>query len=80
VNINVSQAKAHLGQYVRQAARGKRFIICARNRPVAELRGLDMTSDTPAPLKLGVLKGQFSVPADFTQPLREWERTFYGES
>ncbi len=80
MNLNVSQAKAHLGRYVSEAARGKRFILCARNRPVAELRGLATTSDTPVPLKLGVLKGRFTVPDDFNQPLREWERSFYGES
>lgn len=69
MNLNVSQAKAHLGRYVSQAAKGKRFVICERNRPVAELRGLDAIEPQTKPLTLGLLKGCFSVPPDLNEPL-----------
>jgi prevent-host-death family protein len=79
MNVNVSEAKAHLGRYVSQAAKGKRFVICDRNRPVAELRGLSDNTPSAKPLKLGLLKGQFNVPVTFNDPLDDFEQAFYGE-
>ncbi len=78
VRINVSEAKAHLGDYLRKVSAGETFVLCERNRPVAELRGLpDNNRETP--LKLGVLRGKFDVPADFDAPIPEFEKHYYGE-
>ena len=79
MNINVSEAKAHLGRYVESAAQGAHFIICGRNRPLAELRPLTGGAASGTPLRLGVLRGQFSVPPDFNLPLEDFERDYYGD-
>jgi prevent-host-death family protein len=35
--INVTELKAHLSQYLREASRGSRIVVHDRNEPVAEL-------------------------------------------
>jgi prevent-host-death family protein len=79
VTINLSEAKAHLGQYVAKAGAGEVITICERNRPVAELRPAG-TSRSPRKLKVGLLKGQFNVPEDFDAPLPDFEGAFYDDS
>ena len=75
--INLNQAKAKLGQYVRRVCQGERVILCERNRPVAELRPV-LAASRRAPLNIGVLTGAFEVPADFDAPLEAFEAAFYG--
>ncbi len=79
MNLNLAEAKAHLGRYVGRAAKGKRFVICARNRPLAELRGLPDADGAGKPLALGGLKGRFRVPGDFNAPLPDFEASFYAK-
>jgi antitoxin (DNA-binding transcriptional repressor) of toxin-antitoxin stability system len=40
--INVSEFKAHLSRYLRQAARGARIIVADRDEPIAQLGPLDV--------------------------------------
>ncbi len=80
MEISISEAKAHLGRYVSQASKGKRFVICDRNRPVAELRGLETTEPLPKRLTLGLLKGRFAVPDHFNEPMNGFERDYYGDN
>jgi prevent-host-death family protein len=77
MTINMSEAKAHLGRYVAKASVGEVITICDRNRPLAELRPVRL-SVAPRKLKLGALKGKFSVPEDFNAALPEFEAAFYG--
>ncbi|MBE7439384.1 MAG: type II toxin-antitoxin system Phd/YefM family antitoxin [Spirochaetales bacterium] len=76
--VNLSQAKSSLGRLLDQVKKGAGFIIAERNVPVAVLKPLPHAREV-VKLKPGVLKGQFVVPADFDQPLIEFERDFYGE-
>lgn len=78
MTVNLSEAKAHLGKYVAQAAGGEVITICERNQPLAELRGI-IQAEKGAPLRPGLLKGQFKVPDDFNAPLTEFEEAFYGK-
>lgn len=39
--INVSEFKAHLSRYLRQAARGARIVVADRDEPIAQLGPLD---------------------------------------
>ena len=78
LKVNLHEAKARLGEYVGRANRGETIIVCQRNRPMAELRGI--SSDRAKPLKIGVLKGQFEVPEDFDEPLLDFESEYYSES
>lgn len=75
--INLSEAKAHLGRYLKAASSGERIVIADRNRPIAELVAIHVTK-TKKP-KPGILAGKFTVPDDFNSPLIEFESDFYGE-
>ncbi|HMC94552.1 MAG TPA: type II toxin-antitoxin system prevent-host-death family antitoxin [Polyangia bacterium] len=67
--VNIHEAKANLSKYIEAAARGETVIICHRNLPVAELRGL------PHPLKksrpIGLARGELKIPPRFFEPLPE---------
>jgi prevent-host-death family protein len=42
--INVTELKAHLSDYLRQASRGSRIIVKDRDEPIAQLGPLDMAT------------------------------------
>ncbi len=78
LKVNLSEAKARLGHYIKRAQAGEIVTVCERNRPVAELGPLS-SPPGPAPLRLGVLAGQFEIPDDFDAPCGEFEADFYGD-
>lgn len=61
--VNIHEAKAHLSRFVDQAAAGEEIIIARAGKPVARLVALALVES--APRKLGLGKGQFSLPANF---------------
>jgi antitoxin (DNA-binding transcriptional repressor) of toxin-antitoxin stability system len=67
ITLNLNQAKTHLSECIAQAEAGETVIICKRNKPVAELRAIPQPQNKPRPI--GLLKGQFSVPEEFFEPL-----------
>ncbi len=67
IRINVYEAKARLSEYLARAEDGETVVICRRNVPVAELRGVARTSAQKRPV--GLAKGLFRVPEDFDAPL-----------
>lgn len=67
ITLNLNQAKAHLSECIAQAEAGVTVVICKRNKPVAELRAIPQPQKKPRPI--GLLKGQFSVPKAFFDPL-----------
>lgn len=64
--VNIHEAKTHLSRLVEEAAGGGEVIIARAGRPVARLVSLERK---PMPKKLGLLKGQFRVPANFNEAL-----------
>jgi prevent-host-death family protein len=64
--INIHEAKTHLSRIVEDVAAGEEVIIAKAGRPVARLVSLEHTAP---PKRLGLLKGAFTVPADFDRPL-----------
>ncbi|NCG08101.1 MAG: type II toxin-antitoxin system prevent-host-death family antitoxin [Verrucomicrobia bacterium] len=76
--IKLSEAKAHLGRYAREAAKGQQFIISERNKPVA-IMGPAPQGDTGICPKIGIMDGQAVIPADFDQAIPEFENDFYGK-
>ena len=74
--INLSEAKAHLGKYVKQAKKGKVFVICERNEPVAELLGIPEPKKT-RPIILGLARGQIEFKGDWNEGDSEIEDLFY---
>lgn len=67
--INVQEAKTHLSQYLDEVAKGESFILCKRNKPVAEIRPITSRAVEQRPIGLG--KGTFTVPASFFDELPE---------
>ena len=74
--IKLSEAKAHLGRYTREVAKGKQITITDRNRAVAILSGVSSALTGIRP-KVGLMDGKVSIPDDFDAPLKGFEKDFY---
>jgi prevent-host-death family protein len=82
MTIHLSEAKAHLGQYVARANAGETITICEGNKPLAEL-GPTRLSLHPRIIKIGILNAKFAkveLPDDFNAPFPEFEAAFYGHA
>ena len=69
ISINVHEAKTHFSHYLDEVAKGESFILCKRNKPVAEIRPVLSRVATKRPI--GLAKGIFTVPASFFEELPE---------
>lgn len=67
IRINTHEAKARLSEYLLRAEAGETVVICRRNVPVAELRGVAKPTAERRPV--GLASGLFQVPDDFDAPL-----------
>ena len=67
ITLNLNQAKTHLSACIAQAEAGETVVICKRNKPVAEIRAIPQPQKEPRPV--GLLRGRFSVPESFFEPL-----------
>lgn len=64
--VNLHEAKTHLSRLVEEAAAGKAFVICKAGKPMVRVTALDEGEASPAPRpRLGLLRGQCTVPDDF---------------
>ena len=64
--VNMHEAKTHLSRLVDEAAAGQAFVICKAGKPMVRVTPLTQSSDAaPVPSRLGMLRGQISVPDDF---------------
>jgi len=69
ITINVQEAKTHFSYYLDEVAKGESFILCKRNKPVAEMRPIISNVATKRPI--GLAKGTFTMPASFFDELPE---------
>jgi antitoxin (DNA-binding transcriptional repressor) of toxin-antitoxin stability system len=69
IKLNIHEAKTHLSRYLARLAAGEVIILCNRNRPIAEIRGLREARREPRPI--GLAKGTLVVPEAFFEPLPE---------
>jgi prevent-host-death family protein len=65
-HVNMHEAKTHLSRLVDEAAAGQPFVICKAGQPLVRVSPLEEATTQP-PRRLGLLKGQCSVPDDFDQ-------------
>ena len=64
--VNMHEAKTHLSRLVEEAAAGQAFVICKAGKPMVRVTPLAQSGDPAAVLpRLGLLRGQVSVPDDF---------------
>jgi len=66
--LNIHEAKTHLSGYLEDLANGEVIILCKRNVPVAEIRGLT-SREGNRPRPTGLARGEFEVPKAFFDPL-----------
>ena len=69
--VNIHDAKTHLSRYLARLGEGEVILVCRRNVPIAELRGLGGSKRKVRPF--GLEKGRFRVPRNFNDPLPEAE-------
>ena len=62
---NIHAAKTHLSSLVDKAAAGEPFIIAKAGKPMVKV--IPCVTHDAAQKRIGFLKGQIQVPADFDQ-------------
>ncbi|MEQ9106888.1 MAG: type II toxin-antitoxin system prevent-host-death family antitoxin [Limnobacter sp.] len=62
--INIHEAKTNLSRLVDQAAQGESFVIAKSGKPMVKVSSLS-TPESGQIKRLGFMKGEFTVPADF---------------
>jgi antitoxin (DNA-binding transcriptional repressor) of toxin-antitoxin stability system len=67
--ISVQDIQSDPLAFLRRIEAGESFIVVRGERQLAEVRPLPATAPQPRPF--GLCAGQFTVPADFDQPLPE---------
>jgi antitoxin (DNA-binding transcriptional repressor) of toxin-antitoxin stability system len=65
--VNIHEAKTHLSRLLAELEPGEKLIVCNRNEPVAEIQSL-RGKKTPK-RRIGVAKGQITIPDSFFDPL-----------
>lgn len=79
LQLNIHEAKTHLSRFVDQAAAGEEILIARSGKPVARLVALSQPDLQPRTLGLG--KGKFTLPVDFSHLHDETiQRMFEGEA
>ena len=64
VTVNIHEAKTQLSKLVDRAVKGETFVIAKAGKPLVKVVALDAPK---TPRRLGFLKGEFTVPADFNR-------------
>jgi len=64
--VNIHEAKTHLSRLIKEALKGKPFIIAKAGKPLVKVIPLD-APDAAQLSRTGFLKNQISVPDDFDQ-------------
>ena len=74
--VNIQEAKTHLSRYIDKVEQGEVVVICRHNRPVAELRAIEVVL-SPSPRVPGLLKGQVNWDPDAFAPMTDEEVSEY---
>jgi len=69
IRLNIREVKKHLSKYLDRLAKGETILLCKRNVPVAEIRGIPPARKAKRPI--GLAKNRIRVPSSFFEPLRE---------
>jgi antitoxin (DNA-binding transcriptional repressor) of toxin-antitoxin stability system len=69
LRINIYEARTHFSEYLKRLGAGETIILCKRNTPVAEMRGLPVRPGKRRPF--GLAAGKVRVTKSFFEPLPE---------
>ncbi len=78
IRLNIHEAKTHLSRYLDRIARGEVILLCKRNKPIAEIRGLPPERRDARPI--GLAKGRVTILPDFDDPLPQDFADAFGSS
>lgn len=67
IKVGVREFRGKLGDYLRQAGEGARFLIVSRGKPVAELGAPSDAMPKREPRRSGALKGKIWMADDFDE-------------
>ncbi|MBW2732096.1 MAG: type II toxin-antitoxin system Phd/YefM family antitoxin [Deltaproteobacteria bacterium] len=67
LRLNIHEAKTHLSRHLKRLAEGEVILLCKRNVPIAEIRGIRSQGTAPRPI--GLDKDRFTVPESFFEAL-----------
>ena len=73
--VNISDAKTNLSKLVDMVYHGEKVVIAKNNLPLVDL----VPHKPEGKRKLGLLRGEFTVPDDFTDEDSEINEMFYGK-
>ncbi len=77
--VNIHQAKTHLSRLLDRVVRGGSFIIAKSGKPIAKVVPLGTPEPGNNVKRIGFMKGEISVPADFdSMGAEEIESDFSG--
>lgn len=72
--LDLQLAQAHLSEYLAGLGPDDRIVLCTMDVPVAEVRPIRSRTK----VRLGLAKGQFTVPEDFTETPASLIDLFHG--
>ncbi|MCH8542721.1 MAG: type II toxin-antitoxin system prevent-host-death family antitoxin [Alcanivorax sp.] len=75
--VNMHDAKTRLSQLVDKVAKGEPFIIAKAGKPIARVTAID-SPISGNERRLGFLKDQFQIPADFDRMGEDEITTLFG--
>jgi antitoxin (DNA-binding transcriptional repressor) of toxin-antitoxin stability system len=67
--ISIQEIQRDPFAFLRRVETGEAFLVVRDDRPIAEVKPVPAPANQPRPF--GLCAGQFTVPADFDQPLPE---------
>ena len=78
IRLNIHEAKTHLSKYLELLGRGETIVLCKRNMPIAEIRGIPKPRLEKRPI--GLAKGKWKAGKKFIEPLpAKLLKSFNGE-
>ncbi len=78
IQLNIHEAKTHLSKYLDRLAAGETIILCKRNVPIAEIKGIRAKKGKRRPLPQD--KGKIVLGKEFFDPMPdEFLAYFRGE-
>lgn len=77
--VNLFEAKTHLSKLIDQIASGKEkeFVISRNGKPVARVLPI---AKVEISRRIGIAKGEFTIPEDIDKSKQEIARLFNGET
>jgi antitoxin (DNA-binding transcriptional repressor) of toxin-antitoxin stability system len=71
MNVQIDEVQNDLRSYLHRLEAGETLTLCDGDRPVAELKSVEVREKGKQRRPIGLAKGEFTVPDDFNDPLPE---------